>query len=75
MWNLTINEQGTQLSKNKIAMLSYRVAYHTIKLDPDRVQPLLDMPVSTTKKKLQRIIGLLPIMHAGNYNTLTKFGH
>ena len=39
-------------------MLGYRVAYHTIKPNPDRVQPLLDMPVPKTKKELQRIIGL-----------------
>ena len=57
-WNLTINDQKTQLSKNEIALLGYRVAYHTIKPDPDRVQPLLDMPVPKTKKELQRIIGL-----------------
>ena len=57
-WNLTINDQKTQLSKNEIGLLGYRVAYHTIKPDPDRVQLLLDMPVPKTKKELQRIIGL-----------------
>ena len=48
-WNLTINEQKTQLSKNEIALLAYRVAYHTIKPDPDRLEALLDMPAPKKK--------------------------
>ena len=36
-WNLTVNDQKTQLSKNEISLLGYRIAYHTIKPDPDRV--------------------------------------
>ena len=57
-WHLTINEQKTQLSKNEIALLGYRVTYQTTKPDPDRVQPLLKMPVPKTSKDLQRLIGL-----------------
>ena len=57
-WHLNINEQKTQLSKNGIALLGYRVTYQTIKPDPDRVQPLLKMPVPKASKDLQRLIGL-----------------
>ena len=39
------------LSNNEIALLGNRVAYHAIKTDPDRVQPLLDMSVLKTNKR------------------------
>ena len=55
-WHLTINEQRTQLSKNEIALLGYRVTYPTIKPDLDRrMQPLPKMPVPKSSKDLQQL--------------------
>ena len=45
-------------------MLGYRVTYQTTKPDPDRLQPLLKMPVPKTSKELQRLIGLFAYLCA-----------
>lgn len=39
-------------------MLGYLVGKGTIKPDPDRLQPLLELPAPSTKKSLKRVLGL-----------------
>ena len=55
---ITINELKTQLSQTEISILGYKIGFGYIKPDPDRVQPLFDLPLPQSTKELQRIIGL-----------------
>ena len=54
----TFNEEKSQCSCTEISLLRYRVGGGVIKPDPQRVKALQDLPTSTTKKELQRIMGL-----------------
>ena len=55
---ITINESKTQLSQTEISILGYKIGFRYIKPDPDRVQPLFDLPLPQSTKELQRMIGL-----------------
>ena len=55
---ITINESKTQLSQTEILILDYKIGFGYIKPDPDRVQPLFDLPLPQSTKELQRMIGL-----------------
>ena len=57
-FNLTFNEDKSIISKRAISMLGYLIENHTIKPDPERLEPLLNLPVPTTKAMLQRTLGL-----------------
>ena len=56
--NLTFNENKSIISKCAISMLGYQIENHTIKPDPDRLEPLLKLPTPSTKSMLQRALGL-----------------
>ena len=55
---ITINESKTQLSQTEISLLGYKVCFGYIKPDPERVQPLFDLPLPQSNRELQRMIGL-----------------
>ena len=55
---ITINESKTQLSQTEISLLGYKVCFGYIEPDPERVQPLFDLPLPQSNRELQRIIGL-----------------
>ena len=56
--NLTFNKEKCCLNTRSVRMLGYLVARDSTKPDPDRLQPLLDMPVPTDGKSLKRALGL-----------------
>lgn len=57
-YNLTFNEDKSIISKHAVSMLGYQIENHTIKPDPERLEPLLKMPVPTSKSMMQRALGL-----------------
>jgi len=57
--NLTFNEQKCTYSAESICLLGYHISDGNLSPDPDRVKPLLDMPIPKTIKELRRVIGLL----------------
>ena len=56
--NLTFNEDKCSFSANSIDLLGYRISKEVIKPDPDRIKPLLELPVPHNMKSLRRIIGM-----------------
>ena len=57
-YNLTLNESKTVSSTTAIKILGYCVSYSLIKPDPDQLQALMELPLLSSCKSLQRIIGL-----------------
>ena len=56
--NLTYNEDKCIFSVNKLCILGYVIENGTIKPDPNRLQPMRDMPPPHDAKSMKRIIGL-----------------
>ena len=56
-YSLTFNEKGT-LSATTIKALGYEISNGLLKPDPDRLKPLLELPVPHNIASLRRIIGL-----------------
>ena len=56
---MTINYEKSRFAKTSIKLLGYEISYGVIKPDPDRLLPLLNYPMPSTKKGLQRMLGLL----------------
>ena len=58
--NLTLNPTKSVLSSTKLVTLGYTsiIEKGTKKPDPERLQPLMNMPVLNTSKALQRCVGL-----------------
>ena len=54
----TFNKEKSQYNCTEISLLGYRVGGGVTKSDPHRVQALQDLQMPTTKKELQRIMGL-----------------
>ena len=57
-YGLTLNHDKTISSVCHLNMLGYLISYGVIKPDPDRMKPLLDLPVPTDSASLKRAIGL-----------------
>ena len=57
-YNLKFNESKTVSGVTSIKLLGYLVSHNSIKPDPDRIQPLLDMPVPCNEKALKSVLGL-----------------
>ena len=57
-YSLTLNHKKSILSVTEINMLGYLISYQTVKPDPERMQPLIDLPVPSTPKSLKRALGL-----------------
>ena len=56
--NLTFNEGKTILNTDTITMLGYQVSNGLLSPDPDRVKPLMDMPVPHNLAGLRRVLGM-----------------
>jgi transposase InsO family protein len=56
--SMTLNESKTVYGVKELNILGYCVGDHTIKPDPERLKPLLDMPPPVNKKALMRVMGL-----------------
>ena len=79
---LTFSEEKCVFLVNIIDLLGYRISHISIKPDPDRLAPLLNLPVPEETKSLKRLIGLLSyyakwIIHFSDkihvLNNVTKF--
>ena len=56
--NLTFNQQKSIISVKEIKMLGYLVSKSSIRPDPERFKPLMDLPLPQTKRELKRIVGM-----------------
>jgi len=56
--NMTLNESKSQLCVRTLDMLGYRVSFQQVQPDPQRLQPLVDLPPPSTPKELQRVSGM-----------------
>ena len=56
----------------RIDLLGYRVSHNTIKPDPALLQPLINLPVSSTKKEFKRCLGMSLITLVGSKISLRK---
>ena len=57
-YGITLNEDKTVSSVGTINTLGYLISEGVIKPDPDRMQPLLDLPVPHDPPSLKRVLGL-----------------
>ena len=55
---LTFSEEKCVFLVNIIDLLGYRISHNSIKPDPDRLAPLLNLPVAEEPKSLKRVIGM-----------------
>ena len=58
LYNLTLNHNKSILSVDKINMLGYLISQDNIKPDPERMKPLIDLPVPKSPQALKRALGL-----------------
>ena len=56
--NLTFNENKSILSVESINILGYVISQNSIKPDPERLQPLKNLPTPSNSKAKQRAVGL-----------------
>lgn len=57
-YNLTLNEEKCQYSSKTVKLLGYIIENKTIKPDPDRLAPLMNLPVPNDSASLQRALGM-----------------
>lgn len=57
-YGFTLNETKCIYSVDTIRLLGYEVSNGTVKPDPDRFKPLLDLPAPKNLKAQQRIVGM-----------------
>ena len=54
---ITYNDDKSVFSTRKLAILGYIIEEGEIRADPERLRPLLELPVPTDAKSLRRILG------------------
>ena len=57
-YNMTFNIAKTVKCKTSITLLGYQVEHNSIKPDPERLRPLVEMPVPHHSKSLKCVVGL-----------------
>lgn len=57
-YNLTLNKDKCKFSLSTVSLLGYTISNKTIKPDPERLTPLVDMPVPQDTASLQRALGM-----------------
>lgn len=57
-FNLTLNEEKCNYSSRSISLLGYIIEDKNIKPDPERLKPLLSLPVPRDTASLQRALGM-----------------
>jgi transposase InsO family protein len=58
-YNLTLNKEKCKFSVRSVTLLGYVISNKTIKPDPNRLQPLLDLPIPQDTASLRRALGML----------------
>lgn len=58
-YNLTLNKEKCQFSVRTVTLLGYVISNKTIKPDPNRLQPLRDLPIPKEVASLRRALGML----------------
>jgi hypothetical protein len=56
-YNLTLNKDKCKFMMEKINVLGYSISEGELSPDPERMRPLLELPLPRDSKSLQRIIG------------------
>ena len=56
--NLTLNEKKCAFATTAIKLLGYQISDGMLKPDPDRVKPILKLPIPTNAKELSRVVGI-----------------
>ncbi|XP_054259721.1 uncharacterized protein LOC128984427 [Macrosteles quadrilineatus] len=57
-YNLTLNKHKCKFSTAMIHLLGYVICHKSIRPDPDRLQPLRDLPIPTNSNSLHRALGV-----------------
>ena len=57
-YNLTLNKSKCIFSATCIDLLGYRITNRTLKPDPERIKPILEIPVPDDLKSLRRVVGM-----------------
>jgi len=57
-FNLTFNEEKCQYYSRSVKLLGYIIENKTIKPDPDRLEPLMKLPIPKDTSSLQRALGM-----------------
>ena len=57
-YNLTLNKNKCIFSATCIDLLGYRITNGTLKPDPERIKPILEIPVPDDLKSLLRVVGM-----------------
>lgn len=68
-YNLTINNEKSKFRQKSINLLGYLICYRSIKPDPERLRPLMELPVPKDIAALRRAMG----MFAHYANLIPKF--
>ncbi|CAI9731049.1 Hypothetical predicted protein [Octopus vulgaris] len=58
---LTMNEEKCVYSTT-LDFLGYRISHNTLSPDPERLAPLLNLPIPTDQKSLKRIVGVISLL-------------
>ena len=56
--NITFNVSKTVLSSNSLSILGHYICNNTIRPDPERVKPLLDLPPPNSLPEQRRVVGM-----------------
>ncbi|KRX34354.1 Retrovirus-related Pol polyprotein from transposon 17.6, partial [Trichinella murrelli] len=57
-WNFTFNTDKCSFSTSKLRILGHEIENGNIRPDPQRLQPLRDLPLPSDAKALRRVLGL-----------------
>lgn len=57
-YKLTLNTEKSKLNQEKISYLGYSIENNTLSPDPERLSALMNMPIPSNAKALQRLLGL-----------------
>lgn len=70
-YDLTLNEEKCRFSEQSVKLLGYVVGNKTLKPDPNRLKPLMDLPIPNDTASLQRCMG----MFAHHCKWIPAFSH
>ena len=57
-YGLTFNDSKSHIAKTSIRLLGYEVSQNAVRPDPERMQPLRDLPLPVNMKTQQRVVGI-----------------
>jgi len=56
--NLTFNDVKSVVAVTEIDILGYRISQGSISPDPERLRPLMEVPIPKSSKELKRCLGM-----------------